>query len=274
MSFLASSLTRLVATANSQARSFCIEVCLKARTNVSCATSSAQSRSPRRRVRYLTNAALYVRKSRSTSVTRSPAVSQQCQVAISQLLFSGWSQLDCHAATCYNHALPNGKGLAQLGHHLEQLEVCIREWLQLQHGPGFLVANICPNTVAQYEGHVARSTHVRILTDTHSRIRCRETCRRALRGGRLCSLELNGGGRGRHRGTSSHSAIELHSTSAAKPPLIHTRLNHQIGRELCRNTEAFSKLADLIVDLLRSTVLPFLRAQIADPLSCPQSGDE
>src|SRR6266516_5442309 len=156
MSFLASSLTRLVATANSQARSFCIEVCLKARTNVSCDTSSYQSRSPRSRVRYLTNAALYVRKSRSTSVTRSPAVPQQCQVAISQLLFSGWSQLDCHAATCYNHTLTHGKGLAQFGHHLEQLEVCIREWLQLQHGSGFLVAHIRPKGVAEYEGHVVR----------------------------------------------------------------------------------------------------------------------
>src|SRR5207247_10112546 len=123
--------------------------------------------------------------------------------AIGQLLFSEWGQLDCHVATCYNRALTNGKRLAQLGHHLEQLEVCIREWLQLQHGPGFLVANICPNTVAQYERHVARLTHVRHLTDTHSRIRCRENCRRALRGGRLCRLDLTSGGRGRHCGSRS-----------------------------------------------------------------------
>src|SRR5438132_11460189 len=113
----------MFATANSHALSYFIEVCLIAPTKVSCANSSAQSRSPRRRVRYLTNAALYVRKSRSTSVTRSPAVPQQCQVVISQLLFSGWSQLDCHAATCYNHALPNGNWLAQRGHPPAQLAV-------------------------------------------------------------------------------------------------------------------------------------------------------
>src|SRR5450756_230776 len=101
MSFLASSLTRFVATANSQARSFCIEVCLNARTNVSCATSSAQSRSPRRRVRYRTNATLYVRKSRSTSATRLPATPYQGHVPIRETIYSRWSQLDRHGATRY-----------------------------------------------------------------------------------------------------------------------------------------------------------------------------
>src|SRR5947208_15269896 len=108
MSFLAQSRTRLVATAKSHARSCCIEVCLSARTKVSCATSSAQSRSPKRRVRYLTNAALYVRKSRSTSVTQLPAVSQHRQITICQTFYTRRSQLDRHAAPGHDQPISDG----------------------------------------------------------------------------------------------------------------------------------------------------------------------
>src|SRR5205085_2593415 len=133
-SFLASSRTRLVATAKSHARSFCIEVCLSARTNVSWATSSAQSRSPKRRVRYLTNAALYVRKSRSTSVTRSPAFAQHGQLTIRQTFYPARRQLDRHAPTCNYGAVSNGEGLPQIGLQLQQLEVGIRVWFDAQQG--------------------------------------------------------------------------------------------------------------------------------------------
>src|SRR6266404_1163879 len=143
MSFLASSLTRLVATANSQARSFWIEVCLSARTNVSCATSSAQSRSPKRRVRYRTNAALYVRKSRSTSVTRLPAISQQRDVAIRQLLLARWSQLDRHTAAGDDRTLADGERFTQIRLQLEQSEIGIRERLHTQYCARVLVAHIC-----------------------------------------------------------------------------------------------------------------------------------
>src|ERR1700731_4078942 len=118
MSFLASSLTRFVATANSQARSFCMEVCLNARTNVSCATSSAQSRSPKRRVRYRTNAALYVRKSRSTSVTRLPEILNQGNTPIRNILFPQRRQLDRHAPTRHDCPLANRERLTQFGYPL------------------------------------------------------------------------------------------------------------------------------------------------------------
>src|SRR5882672_8594078 len=202
MSFLASSLTRFVATANSQARSFCMEVCLNARTNVSCATSSAQSRSPRRRVRYLTNAALYVRKSRSTSVTRLPAIPDQSNVTIRETLFPRRGQLDRQAASRYYGSLANRERLTQVGHHLNQLEVCVREWLHLQHHSRLLVANVGPHAVAQYKCHVAGPSHVAAATDAgrithaHSGVRSRKVCRRALCRRRLGCLELN---RGRSR---------------------------------------------------------------------------
>src|SRR3984893_865920 len=157
ISFLASSRTRFVATAKSHARSFCIEVCLSARTNVSCATSSAQSRSPKRRVRYLTNAALYVRKSRSTSVTLLPVVPYQSHVSIREFLFSSGRQLDRHDATGNYHAFTDRERLAQLRHQVNQLEVRVREWLHPQAGAGFLVANVGPHAVTQYKGHVAGS---------------------------------------------------------------------------------------------------------------------
>src|SRR5258706_2764482 len=122
MSFLASSLTRLVATANSQARSFCIDVCRNARTNVSCATSSAQSRSPSRRVRYRTSAALYVRKRRSTSVTRLPVIPYQRYVAVRELLYTTRCQLDRHGAARNYRALTDRERLTQIAQQLHQLE--------------------------------------------------------------------------------------------------------------------------------------------------------
>jgi hypothetical protein len=53
----ASSRSRFEATANSHDRSLVIVSCLSARTNVSCAISSAASRSPSRRVRKRTSGA-------------------------------------------------------------------------------------------------------------------------------------------------------------------------------------------------------------------------
>src|SRR3954464_9529073 len=139
MSFLASSRTRLVATANNHARSFCIDVCRSARTKVSCATSSAQSRSPRRRVRYLTNASLYVRKSRSTSVTRSPAVSHQGRVTIGETLFTGRCKLDCHVATSDDCPFTDSECFAQIRLQLEQLEVSFGKRLHPYYTAGVLV---------------------------------------------------------------------------------------------------------------------------------------
>src|SRR2546423_2064445 len=191
VSFLASSRTRFVATANNQARSFCIEVCLSARTKVSCATSSAQSRSPKRRVRYLTNAALYVRKSRSTSVTRLPAISQQREITIRQSIFSRRAQLDRHATARNYHPLADRERLTQIWLQLEQSEVCFRVRFYTEHCARVLVPHISPHTVTQNERHVAGTPYVCAFSHTRSGIRCGHVRHRALLRRYLCRFELH-----------------------------------------------------------------------------------
>src|SRR2546423_8800135 len=231
MSFLASSRTRFVATAKSQARSFCIELCLRARTNVSCATSSAQSRSPKRRVRYRTNAALYVRKSRSTSVTRLPSIPDQIEVPISETLFPCRSQLNRHAASRYYDALAHRERLAQVWHHLDQLEVGIRKWLYLQHGSSSLVANVGPYTIAHYEGYVAGSSHVATAASAAEVrfISHRKAGHGTLCGGGLCRFELGGGGSGCWCcGVGNDDALKLRATRSDSPATVHSGLDDEV----------------------------------------------
>src|SRR6476659_11151255 len=148
-----------------------MDVCLSARTNVSCATSSAQSRSPNRRVRYLTNAALYVRKSRSTSVTQSPAVPQHCQLTIAQTFYTGRGQLDRHAAPRDDHAISDRERIAQVGLQLDHLEVRIGERLDTQHLARLLVAHVGPHAVTQNESDIAGATHTCVVPHSHGAIR-------------------------------------------------------------------------------------------------------
>jgi len=115
-------------------------------------------------------------KSRSTSVTRLPAIPDQCHVAIGEMIFARRSELDRHAASRDYDTLPNREWLAQIRQYLDQFEVRIREWLHSEHSSGSLEANVGPHTIAEDKRDVAGPGHITVSTsagrnsDTHSRV--------------------------------------------------------------------------------------------------------
>ena len=129
----ASSRTRFVATAKSHARSLTIVSCRSARRKVSCATSSAQSRSPSRRVRYLTSGWWYSRKRRSRSVTRflvAPshhALTSAASAAARQLRHAAVTQLDRARPADDHHARAERERARAARAVARRVEVCLAE---------------------------------------------------------------------------------------------------------------------------------------------------